>query len=86
MKKPSFSGVLINWFCICVATAIINACTLQSWLLYSICSAGLGIYLLIWPVWPKSLGMYWPEDKCRRFIRILALIQIVLSFLKRMSF
>lgn len=86
MKKPTFSGVLINWFCICVAAAIINAYTLQSRLLYSICSAGLGIYLLIWPVWPKNLGMYWQEDKCRKFIRILALIQIVLSFLRRVSF
>lgn len=86
MKKPTFLGVLINWFCICVVAAIINAYTLQSWLLYSICSAGLGVYLLIFPVWPKNLGLYWSEKKCRIFIRILATVQIVLSFLNRMNF
>lgn len=85
MKKPTFSGLIINWFCICVVVAIINAYTLQSWLLYSICSAGLGLYLLIRPVWPRNLGLYWPEDKCRRFIRILALIQIFISFANRLS-
>lgn len=85
MKKPTFSGLIINWFCICLVVAIINAYTLQSRLLYSICSAGLGLYLLIRPVWPRSLGLYWPEDKCRRFIRILALIQIFISFANRIS-
>jgi len=85
MKKPTFLGVIINWICICIVAAIVNAYTLQSWLLYSVCSAGLGIYLLIWPVWPQNLGLYWPEDKCRRFIRILAVIQIFISFSNRIS-
>lgn len=86
MKRPSFSTVVINWFCICMAAATINAYTLQSRLLFSLCSAGLGVYLLIWPVWPRNLGLYWSEDKCRRFIRILALVQILLSFIRHISF
>lgn len=56
MKKPTFLTVLVNWFCLCIIAAIINAYTLQSWLLYSICSAALGVYLLIFPVWPKKTG------------------------------
>lgn len=86
MKKPTFLTVLVNWFCLCIIAAIINAYTLQSWLLYSICSAALGLYLLIFPVWPKNLGLYWSEKKCRIFIRILALIQILISFSNHMSF
>ena len=86
MKKTTFLGVIINWFCLCIVAAIINAYTLQSWLLYSISSAGLGVYLLIWPVWPNSLGLYWSEKKCRLFIRILAAIHIIFSFSNQMSF
>ena len=40
MKRPGFSTVVINWFCICIAAAIINAYTLQSRLLFSLCSSG----------------------------------------------
>lgn len=86
MKKLTFTTLLLNWFCISLVLHIINGYTLQSPFLYSLVRASLGIFLLIHPVWPRNLSAYWPEKKCRLFIRILAVVEIVFSFLTRMNF
>jgi len=86
MKRPSFLTLLINWFCISLVLHIINGYTLQSPFIYSLVRASLGIYLLIWPTWPKNLSAYWPEKKCKVFIRTLAVFEILFSFMTRMNF
>lgn len=86
MKKLTFTTLLINWFWISLVLHIINGYTLQSPFIYSLVRASLGIFLLIHPVWPRNLSAYWPEKKCKRFIRILAAAEIVFSFLTRMNF
>ena len=48
--------------------------------------ASLGVFLLIHPVWPGSLRVYWSEKKCRAFIRILAVSEIIFSFMTKMNF
>lgn len=86
MKKLGFTTLLVNWFCISLVLHIINGYTLQSPFLYSLVRASLGIFLLIHPVWPGNLSSYWPEKKCRLFIRILAVAEIIFSFMTRMNF
>lgn len=80
MKKPTFFSVISIWFCLSIVVTVISAYTINTPLITNICAAALGVYLLIWPVWPKGLDGYWPEEKCRLFIRILAVVEIILAF------
>lgn len=86
MKKITFSGVFCTWFALGLLFSLFNAYTFKSPLLHSFFMASLGIFLLIHPVWPGSLRVYWSEKKCRIFIRILAVFEIIFSFMTKMSF
>lgn len=77
-----FTKVLVDWFCISMLVALINAYTLQSDLLMRLCVVGLGLYLIIHPVWPENLSLWWSEKKCRIFIRALAFALILISVLR----
>ncbi|MBQ8216447.1 MAG: hypothetical protein IJZ91_00645 [Oscillospiraceae bacterium] len=86
MKNLSFSKVFWTWFALGLLFSLFNAYTFKSPLLHSVFMASLGVFLLIHPVWPGSLRVYWSEKKCRVFIRILAVFEIIFSFMTRMSF
>lgn len=86
MKNLSFSRLFWTWFAICMVLNFINGWFFKISLLHSIYTASIGVFLLIHPLWPKNLSYYWSEKKCRTFIRIIAAVQIALSFMTRMNF
>lgn len=84
--KISFWGLLSLWFCFSVLFGGINVLFLKVPILYNITLASLGMILLIYPVYPIELTAKFSEKKCRLFIRILAIIEILLSFVTTMTF
>ena len=85
-KKITFLGLLVNWFVVTLILGLINMFLIKSSILNNLILASLGIILLIYPVYPQNLENKWTPKKCRLFIRILALIQIILSFAIRTTF
>ena len=79
-KKITFWGLLGNWFVVTLILGLINMFLVKSSLLHNLILASLGIILLIHPVYPQNLENKWSAKKCRIFIRILAVIEIILSF------
>jgi len=86
MRKLSFWNLLLRWFFLTLVLAVVNAYTLKSALLQNLIQASLGIWLLIWPVWPEQLGFWYAEKTCRRIIRITAAVQILLAFRTKFNF
>lgn len=80
MRKLTFARVFCSWFFLAVILLFINIHTLQSSFLAGLIQSTLGFFLLFVPVYPEQLGWRYDEIFCRRFIRILAVIQIILSF------
>ncbi len=85
-EKIGFWGLLSLWLCFAILFGGINVLLLKISLLYNVTLASLGIILLIYPVYPIELTAKFTEKKCRLFIRILACIEILLSFATRMTF
>lgn len=85
-KKITFSGLLVNWFVVAFILGLINMFLIKSSILHNLILASLGIILLIYPVYPQNLENKWTPKKCRIFIRILAVIEILLSFATRTIF
>ncbi|MDO4732315.1 MAG: hypothetical protein Q4B50_02195 [Bacillota bacterium] len=86
MKKLSFAKLLCLWFFFALTAHMINGLTLKSSLLASLCTASLGIFLLFCPIYPQRLAYHWDEQKCKAFIRLLAVLNILLSFVIRIRF
>ena len=80
MKRMTFAKILVNWFVVALILFLINSFTLRSSFFHSVILALLGVTLLIYPVYPKTLELTYDAGKCRRIVRIIAVIQIVLSF------
>ena len=78
-KKITFWGLLGNWFVVTLILGLINMFLIKSSILHNLILASLGIILLIYPVYPQNLENKWTAKKCRLFIRILAVIEIILS-------
>ena len=85
-KKITFWGLLSNWFIVTLILGLINMFLIKSSILHNLILASLGIILLIYPVYPQNLENKWTPKKCRLFIRILAVIEIVLSFATKTNF
>ena len=85
-KKITFWGLLGNWFVVTLILGLINMFIVKSSLLHNLILASLGIILLIHPVYPQNLENKWSAKKCRNFIRILAVIEIILAFATRTKF
>ena len=79
-KKITFWGLLGNWFVVTLILGLINMFLVKSSIFHNLILASLGIVLLIYPVYPQNLENKWTAKKCRLFIRILAVIEIILSF------
>lgn len=86
MKKMAFGNALFFWFVVAVILFFINSFTIKSSFVHSAVLALLGIYLLIFPVYPKQLRIHYNEVVCKRIIRIIAVAEIILSFSIRTSF
>jgi len=85
-KKITFWGLLGNWFVVTLILGLINMFLVKSSLLHNLILASLGIILLIHPVYPQNLENKWSAKKCRIFIRILAVIEIILSFATKTNY
>ena len=85
-KKITFWGLLGNWFVVTLILGLINMFLIKSSILHNLILASLGIILLIYPVYPQNLENKWTAKKCRLFIRILAVIEIILSFATKTNY
>lgn len=86
MKKLNFSKVLSIWFCVAFILNLVNGYLIKSSFLYSLIIASLGMLLLIYPVYPEGLELRYSKSKCKKIVRVIAVLQIVLSFLVRTTF
>jgi len=85
-KKITFWGLLGNWFVVTLILGLINMFLIKSSILHNLILASLGIILLIYPAYPQNLENKWTAKKCRLFIRILAVIEIILSFATKTNY
>lgn len=79
-RKITFWELFGIWICVAVPLGLLNSFFVKISILHNIILATLGIVLLIYPVYPTNLTLKWKEKQCRLFIRILAVIEIILSF------
>lgn len=79
-RKITFAELFLSWFCIALLLVVINGFFIKIPILHNIIVSTLGIILLIYPVYPIGLTAMLTEKKCRLFIRVLAVIEIILSF------
>lgn len=86
MEKLSFQKVCVVWFFSALILNVINMFTIKNSFLYSLIFALLGIFLLICPLYPKSLEWHYEKEQCRRIVRIAAIIEIIGSFCIKMNF
>lgn len=85
-NKITFWKLLGNWFVITFILGLINMFLVKSALFHHLILASLGIILLIYPVYPQNLEWKWTPEKCRLFVRILAVIEIMLSFATKTTY
>lgn len=86
MKKLSFFKLLSVWFGVAVVLLLANGFLLKNSILHSIILASLGLILLIYPIYPASLENRYDSKKCRLIIRVVAVIEIIMSFFVQTAF
>lgn len=86
MKRLTFSKVCMIWFFLALTLNLANSFTIRSPFLYSLIMASLGIFLLIYPLYPNRLEWKYDKAKCRNIIRSIAVIEIIFSFLTKTTF
>lgn len=86
MEKISFGRILSGWFLSAFVLLIFNGFTLKSSIMHSTILASLGIVLLVYPAYPASLENRYDSKKCRLIVRIIAVAEIIFSFLIRTTF
>lgn len=86
LKKLSFYQLLSTWLLIAVILLMVNGFMLKSSAIHSGILASLGIFLIIYPVYPTYLENRYSEKKCKCIIRIIALAEIIFSFCIRTTF
>ena len=79
-RKITFVELLVSWFCVALLLVVINGFFIKIPILHNIIVSTLGIILLIYPVYPIGLTAKFSEKKCKLFIRVLAVSEIILSF------
>ena len=79
-RKVTFVELLVTWFCIALLLVVINGFFIKIPILHNVIMSTLGIALLIYPVYPIGLTAKFSEKKCKLFIRVLAVIEIILSY------
>ena len=81
-KKLTFGQRMIYAFGFCFIVLIISEAIQLHWL-YNLAWTVVGITCLIWPDVPSNLRIYWPEDKCLRFGRLLDICCIIGAWMVR---
>jgi len=79
-RKITFVELLVSWFCVALLLTLINGFFIKIPILHNVIMSTLGIALLIYPVYPVGLTAKFSEKKCKLFIRVLAVIEIILSY------
>lgn len=79
-RKITFIELLVSWFCVALLLTLINGFFIKIPILHNVIMSTLGIVLLIYPVYPIGLTAKFSEKKCKLFIRVLAVIEIILSY------
>ena len=79
-RKITFVELLVSWFCVALLLTLINGFFIKIPILHNVIMSTLGIALLIYPVYPIGLTAKFSEKKCKLFIRVLAVIEIILSY------
>ena len=79
-RKITFVELLVSWFCVALLLTLINGIFIKIPILHNVIMSTLGIVLLIYPVYPIGLTAKFSEKKCKLFIRVLAVIEIILSY------
>lgn len=85
-QRMTFWNLLGKWFIVVLVLGSINMFMIESSLLHNILLASLGVILLLYPVWPEELEQKYSEEKCKLFIRIIAVLEIVISFSIKTTF
>ena len=79
-REITFVELLVSWFCVALLLTLINGFFIKIPILHNVIMSTLGIVLLIYPVYPIGLTAKFSEKKCKLFIRVLAVIEIILSY------
>ena len=79
-REITFVELLVSWFCVALLLTLINGFFIKIPILHNVIMSTLGIALLIYPVYPIGLTAKFSEKKCKLFIRVLAVIEIILSY------
>ena len=79
-RKITFIELLVSWFCVALLLTLINGFFIKIPILHNVIMSTLGIALLIYPVYPVGLTAKFSDKKCKLFIRVLAVIEIILSY------
>lgn len=79
-RKFTFVELLVSWFCVALLLTLINGFFIKIPILHNVIMSTLGIALLIYPVYPIGLTAKFSDKKCKLFIRVLAVIEIILSY------
>ncbi|MCM1135145.1 MAG: hypothetical protein NC400_06160 [Clostridium sp.] len=86
MKKLSFGKILSGWFVAAVILFLVNSLTLKSSIAHSFILSLLGITLFIYPAYPDLLENKYDKEKCKIIMRVIAAVQVILSFFVQTHF
>ena len=85
-NKITFWKLLSNWFWIALILGSVNMFLLKSSVVHNLIFASLGVILLIFPIYPAQMEKKYTKKQCRAFIRIVAVVEIILSFATKTFF
>ncbi len=84
--KITFWRLLGNWVLFALVLGLTNMFLIKSSILHNLILASLGIILLIFPIYPLKMENKYTAKQCKIFIRIIAIIEILLSFAAKTIF
>nr|WP_317325282.1 hypothetical protein [uncultured Flavonifractor sp.] len=85
-KNLTFPKLFFIWFALFFLLLMINNITLKSNLLTSLSGAALGVFLLIFPVPPRSFQRRYGQKQAVVVTRVMAVVIIVISFIVKVQF
>lgn len=86
LKDVTFTQVFFIWFALFFLLLMINNLTLKSGLMASLTGAALGVFLLIFPIPPRSFQRRYGPKRAVNVTRIMAVVIIVISFITKIKF
>ena len=85
-KNLTFPKLFFIWFTFFFVLLMINMQTVRSGLLASLSGAVLGVFLLIFPIPPRSFQRRYGPERAVNLSRIMAVVIIVISFITNIKF